>query len=152
MLIEYLADREELIPELAALHLAEWGHLRPGQTLQDRINALKGCLGKVEIPSTVVATQDDVLLGSALLVEHDMSTRKELSPWLAGVFVKPEFRNSGVATGLVRRIESEAASAGVRTLYLYTDKESGFYARRGWSVHEACDYRGIAVTIMSKAL
>ncbi len=152
MLIEYLSDRVDLIPELAELHLAEWGHLRPGQTLESRIAALNGCLGKAEVPSTVIATDGDQLVGSALLVEHDMSTRKDLSPWLAGVLVKPKFRKAGVATALIQRIEAEASALKVPRLYLYTDKESGFYAKRGWSELEACEYRGILVTIMSKAV
>ncbi len=152
MLIEYLADRPDLIPELAELHLAEWGHLRPGQTLPDRVSALKGCTGKASIPSTVVATNGQELLGSALLVAHDMSTRTDLSPWLAGVFVKPAFRKAGVATKLIQRIESEASALGVNRLYLYTDKESDFYSKRGWIIHEACEYRGVAVTVMLKNL
>ena len=152
MLIEYLADRVDLIPELAELHLAEWGYLRPGQTLDDRLAALNACLGKGAVPSAVVATEGDELIGSALLVEHDMSTRKDLSPWLAGVFVKPQFRKSGVAGALIQRIEAEATGMAVPMLYLYTDKEAGYYAKRGWRQLESCDYRGVAVNIMSKAL
>lgn len=152
MVIEYLADRADLVPELAALHLAEWGYLRPGQTLEDRVTALGNCLGKLAIPSALVATNGSELLGSALLVEHDMSTRKELSPWLAGVLVKPQYRNSGVATELIQGIESQASGMGVKKLYLYTDKEAEFYAKRGWSIHDACDYRGILVAIMSKTV
>ena len=152
MLIEYLADRGDLIPELAELHLAEWGYLRPGQTLDDRLAALNACLGKGSIPSAVVAAEGDELMGSALLVEHDMSRRKDLSPWLAGVFVKSHFRRSGVAAALIRRIESEATGMGVPRLYLYTDKEAAYYAKRGWGQLESCDYRGVAVTVMSKTM
>ena len=150
ILIEYLADRVDLIPELAQWHFAEWGHFRPGQSLEDRLNALNACLGKLAIPSTVVATCGDELVGSALLVEHDMSTRKDLSPWLAGVFVKPQFRKAGVATLLIQRIEAEAAALDIPKLYLYTNNESDFYARRGWRALESGKYRGVAVTIMSK--
>ncbi|MEJ2743799.1 MAG: GNAT family N-acetyltransferase [Gammaproteobacteria bacterium] len=152
MLIEYLADRPDLIPELAELHLAEWGHLKPDQALQDRVAALNGCTGKSSIPLGVVATNGNELLGSALLVAHDMSTRQDLSPWLAGVFVKPACRKMGVATELIQRIESEASALRIHRLYLYTDKESDFYAKRGWSIHDACEYRGLAVTVMFKNL
>ena len=152
MLIEYLSDRVDLLPELAKLHLAEWGHLSPGQTLEDRIAALSGCLRKAEIPTAVVATHGDQLIGSALLVENDMSTRKELTPWLAGVLVKPQNRKSGVATALIQRIETEASAMSVPRLYLYTDKGSGFYSRRGWRELECCEYCRVPVTIMFKSV
>ena len=152
MLIEYLADRKELLPELAELHFAEWGRLRPGQSAQDRIDSLERCSGKATIPSTVVATDGRELIGSAMLVTHDMSTRKDLSPWLAGVFVKPPYRKSGIATKLIERIEQEAAALETPVLFLYTDKESGFYARRGWKPAERCEYKGLQVTIMTKEL
>jgi len=83
--IEWLSAREDLIPELAEWHLAEWGGLHPGQTLTDRIQGLRRCCGDGAMPRAVVATRGDVLLGSALLVEHDMDARPELSPWLAYV-------------------------------------------------------------------
>lgn len=152
MLIEYLQDRKELLPELAQLHFAEWGHFRPGQTIEDRIESLERCAGKATIPSVIVATAGPELIGSAMLVPHDMSTRKDLSPWLAGVFVKPSYRRSGIATDLTKRIEQEAASLEVPTLYLYTEKESEFYAKRGWEALATCDYQGLEVTIMSKNL
>jgi len=152
MLIEYLADRADLVPELAELHLAEWGHLRPGQALKDRTNALRACMGKSEVPFSVVATNGSELIGSALLVKRDMSTRRDLSPWLAGVFVKPKFRNCGVATRLIQRVEAGASDIGFSTLYLYTDKQSNYYAKRGWNILDSCQYRGIGVTVMSKSL
>ena len=152
MQIEYLADRKELLPELAELHFAEWGQFRPGQSVKDRIDGLERCSGKAKIPSTVVATDGRELIGSAMLVTHDMSTRNDLSPWLAGVFVKPPYRKSGIATKLIERIEQEAAALETPVLFLYTDKESEFYARRGWKLLERCEYKGLQVAIMTKEL
>jgi GNAT superfamily N-acetyltransferase len=152
VIIEYLEDRKELLPELAELHFAEWGRFRPGQSVEDRIDGLERCSGKATIPSTVVATDGRELIGSAMLVTHDMSTRKDLSPWLAGVFVKPSYRKSGIATKLIERIEQEAAALETPVLFLYTDKESEFYSRRGWKPAERCEYKGVHVTIMTKEL
>ena len=152
MIIEYLEDRKELLPELAELHFAEWGRFRPGQSVEDRINSLERCSGKATIPSTVVATDGRELIGSAMLVTHDMSIRKDLSPWLAGVFVRPSYRKSGIATKLIERIEQEAAALETPVLFLYTDKESEFYSRRGWKPAERCEYKGVHVTIMTKEL
>jgi len=152
VLIEYLADRPDLLSELAQLHFSEWGHFRPGQTIDDRIEGLKRCSGKSAIPSAIVATSGNELIGSAMLVTHDMISRKDLSPWLAGVYVKPFYRKAGVATTLIQRIEQEAASLDVTRLYLYTDKESQFYSKRKWHTVETCKYKGLEVTIMVKEL
>ena len=54
------------------------------------------------------------------------STRRDRSPWLAGVFVVPERRGGGIGVALVRRATAEAARFGVERL-------QGFYRNLGWS-------------------
>src|SRR5204863_6489616 len=92
MQIDYLADRPEFIPTLARWHFQEWAYLRSGDSVEARITRLQGYCARGEIPFTVVAVSDGELLGSASLVNHDMDDRPELSPWLAGVFVRPACR------------------------------------------------------------
>jgi N-acetylglutamate synthase-like GNAT family acetyltransferase len=87
-----------------------------------------------------------------MLVAHDMDSRPQLTPWLAGVFVKPQCRGKGIGSALVRRIEAEARSLEVATLYLYTPNTESLYERLGWSVTERCEYRNTNVVVMSKEL
>jgi len=94
--VEYLADRREFIPTVARWLHAEWGHLRPGETVEDRAARVERDCGHCQVPTTFVALAGDQLVGSASLVEHDMATRPELSPWLSDVFVAPEHRRRGV--------------------------------------------------------
>jgi predicted N-acetyltransferase YhbS len=150
--MEYLADRAEFIPELARLHFQEWGYLRPEQTLDARTESLRASCGHKGIPTVVVATIDDEILGSAMLLTHDLDTRKDLSPWLAGVYVKSAYRKQGIATQLICRIEEEAAAFGVRRLYLYTPSAEAFYSRLGWQLLERCEYKGISVSVMEKTV
>jgi N-acetylglutamate synthase-like GNAT family acetyltransferase len=84
-----------------------------------------------------------------MLVAHDMDTRMELSPWLAGVFVAPNHRRHGLGTALVRRAVDDAKALGVRRLYLYTPSTELFYSRLGWSLVERTSYRGTDVVVMS---
>ncbi len=149
MRIDYLADHEEFIPLLAQWHHREWAYLRPGDSLEARTERLRECCGHREIPSVVIAFTDGVLIGSAILVEHDMDTRMDLSPWLAGVFVAPDHRRQGVGAALVQRIVDEATVLGVQKLYLYTPGGEHFYARFGWLLVERTRYRGADVTVMS---
>jgi GNAT superfamily N-acetyltransferase len=141
--IEYLVDRREVVPALANWLHAEWGHLRPGETVADRAHRIASLCGHRQIPTVFVATEGDQLLGSASLVEHDMETRQDLTPWLAGVFVLPEYRRRGIGAALVKRVVEEARSLAVARLYLYTPGSGAFYLRLGWSVVERTFYRSL---------
>lgn len=149
MQIGYLADHQEFIPTLAHWHHHEWAYLRPGDSVEARTARLRGCCGHHEIPTVIIAFTGGTLLGSAMLIAHDMDTRMELSPWLAGVFVAPERRSLGIGAALVRRVIDEATALGVRRLYLYTPSTEQFYSRLGWLLVEHTSYRGTDVVVMS---
>lgn len=152
MKIAYLADHPECIPELAQLHHAEWSYLHPDETIEDKTRYLMNNCGRGGVPSFIIAIDDAELVGSASLIEQDMDNREELTPWLADVFVKPEYRGRGVATSLIRRIEDEARSAGIVRLFLYTPDAAELYRRLGWIVIETCEYKGAAVVIMAREI
>lgn len=149
MQIDYLADHQDFIPTLAQWHHREWAYLRPGDTVETRIARLRGCCGHREIPTVVIAFTDSTLAGSAMLVEHDMNTRMDLTPWLAGVFVAPDHRRRGIGATLVQRVIDNATALGVQRLYLYTPSTEHFYSCRGWSLVEHTSYRGADVAVMS---
>ena len=152
MQIEYLVDYSQHISELAQLHFKEWSYLRPGESLDERTARLRASCDRNAIPTIVVALKDGKLLGSAMLLAQDMDSHPQLTPWLAGVFVKPEYRGRGIGSALVRRIEAEARSLGISTLYLYTPQAESLYERLGWSAIERCEYRNTDVVVMSKRL
>src|SRR5687767_21860 len=149
MKIEYLADHPEFLRALAEWQHGEWGHLRPGDTVEARMARLGGWGERDRIPLTVVAHDNGELLGSASLIPHDMDTRMELTPWLAGVFVAPEHRRRGIGAALVRQIMAEAGRLNVPVLYLYTVHSEKFYASLGWSLQEHSTYRDQNIAIMS---
>ena len=148
MHISYLADHPHLIPTLAGWHHAEWAHLNPGDTVEARISRMQKLLVKEQVPTAFVALEGDTLLGSASLIDNDMDTRKDLRPWLASVYVAPEFRDRGMGSALVQRVVDEARALGVETLYLFTPDRESLYARMGWSVIERTEYRGEQVVVM----
>src|SRR6478672_11712148 len=151
MTIEYLADHPEAIPILAEWQHAEWGHVRPGDTAEKRAKRLEGWSNRDRIPLTVVALEGAEVLGAASLIEHDMETRMELSPWLAGVFVGEAYRRRGIGAELVKRIMAEAGKLKVPLLYLYTVHSERFYAALGWTLMERTSYLAHKVVIMTYA-
>ncbi len=150
MKIDFLGSHLHVLPELAKLHFDEWKHFTPDKTLEDRVVKLQLMAQSSDVPFMVVAIEGNQLIGSAALVKEDMRTRTDLTPWLASVFVKPEFRKNGIATRLVRHIEGEATRLGRRKLYLFTEHARDLYAKLGWTDLEECEYQGVNVAIMSK--
>jgi N-acetylglutamate synthase-like GNAT family acetyltransferase len=148
---EYLADHPEALPILAEWQHREWGHLRPGDTVEKRTERLQGYSNRDRISLTVVALEAGNVLGSASLIPHDMDTRMELTPWLAGVFVGEAYRRLGIGAQLVRRIMAEAGKLKVPLLYLYTVHSEKFYAELGWTLQERTAYREQDVVIMNYA-
>jgi predicted N-acetyltransferase YhbS len=150
MEIIYLADLPEHATELAGLFVEEWGHYRPEVTLEQRVAQVRNACRTAAMPCAFAAVEGSTFCGGAMLVEHDMDGRSDLSPWLSGVIVKPEYRRKGVGSALVRRVEREAAELGAGTLYLQTHDKEAYYAALGWRPAERCRYKGLDVVIMSK--
>ncbi|MCG5509688.1 GNAT family N-acetyltransferase [Ectothiorhodospira lacustris] len=147
-----LADKKEFITELAKLHHSEWRHLNPSLTLEGRTEAISKAARREGIPSIFVAVSGSQLIGSAALVQNDMDTKPDLSPWLAAVYVKESFRHHGIATGLIARCEAEAVRSSADTWYLYTEFASKIYEKLGWRHLERCKYKGVAVDVMCKQI
>lgn len=149
MRIDYLADYPNFIPALAKWHHQAWAYLRPDDSIEARASRIQGCCGYREIPTALIAFTGDTLIGSAMLIAHDMDTHMDLSPWLAGVFVVPDHRRRGIGAALVGRIIDAATGLGAERLYLYTPSTEHFYSRLGWSLLEHTSYRGAQVAVMS---
>lgn len=144
-----LKDDKDSLPILAKWHQDEWYFLEPTETLQDRMARMERCLGDILVPSIFIAKENNALLGSAAIIEHDMDTRLDLSPWLAGVYVSENYRKKGIGSKLVLHVMDQAKKNGFNTLYLYTLKHSDFYRKLGWTVMQETEYKECPITIMS---
>ncbi len=150
--IAYLADHKEVIPTLAQWFYQEWAYLHPGRTLEDVERLFGERTNTTKIPVTLVAFEDGELLGTVCLKVHDMDTRLDLAPWLAGLYVAAAWRRKGVGATLVSAIEKKAHELQVEKLYLCTPESEGFYSRLGWHVNERTEYHSHPITIMEKQI
>ncbi|MFD2191239.1 GNAT family N-acetyltransferase [Pistricoccus aurantiacus] len=130
----------------------QWGNLSP-KTSQEawQEELLRECSFD-GIPAVLLALVKGYPVATASLVEADMETRRELSPWLASVYVLPEWRGQGIASRLVRKVECEAQSVGITRLYLFTPDQQALYHRLGWKDKETLDYQGVSVSILTREL
>lgn len=132
--------------------VAQWGHHDPGRRLDQAVAEFRTQCGEAGLPSVFVALSGDTPVGMASLVDDDMHDRPLLNPWLASVYVCPDWRGQGIASCLVRRVEREASEHGIATLHLFTPDRQALYRRLGWCVVKERDYRGERVTIMRRVL
>ncbi|KMO39902.1 hypothetical protein VQ03_14955 [Methylobacterium tarhaniae] len=108
--------------------------------------------GAGALPRTFVLLAEGEPVGMASLAAHDLDTRPDLTPWLAGVFVVPHARGRGHAVRLVAAVEAEAMGLGIPALWLYTRTAEGLYARLGWRIVETFPYRDRSYALMRRDL
>jgi predicted N-acetyltransferase YhbS len=125
--VELLADHLDHLETVA-----RWHEQEDGGGLDFWRRQLRSECGRERIPLAFVALDGDVPVGHVSLVERNLPSRLELSPWLAGTIVEPSRRAEGVGAALVLQATARAAALGVATLYLYTERARGFYERLGW--------------------
>jgi N-acetylglutamate synthase-like GNAT family acetyltransferase len=109
-------------------------------------------MNRDKLPIAWIAHANGQLLGTAALRVHDLEGREDLTPWLAGVFVGPQFRRRGIGTALCATVEKAARSRGIQTLYLFTLDKQAWYSRLGWSVIGPCVWHQRPGDIMCKQL
>lgn len=146
--LDYLANHPQHAERLARLHFAQWCAMYRDWTPDLALFELLSHREGPAIPSTVVALELGVLLGSASLLHIDSDEIRDWTPWLASVYVLPEFRGCGIGRRLVERVVADAAALGVETLHLFTDDTQEWYRRMGWREHARRALGDTEVSIM----
>ena len=100
----------------------------------------------------LVAKADSEPVGTCLLAESEIEPNHDVSPWLAGLFVVPEYRRKGAGAALVRAIEDQARQRELSRVYLYTTDAVGFYKRLGWKVMDRTNWQGFDTALMVRDL
>ena len=152
MHIAYIKNHQETLPVVARWLFDEWSDLCPGSTPDTFADHLQENCHDNQVPLTLIALVNGGVVGTASLIEYDMDTRHDLSPWLASVYVIPEQRGQGIGTELVQAIVAKAREIGIPTLYLFTPDKEHFYQKIGWQTQEYTEYRDREVVIMQKIL
>ena len=153
MQIELLSDHTHLIDRIARVHFEQWGILTGADSIEEYRVFLEGACTLSSLPLVTVALRDGVFLGSASVISCDMDIRKELTPWLAQVYVLEEWRGQGVGAALVNKASEYANRLGFQAMYLYTSGTlPHFYQNLGWIIRETAFYLGKERTIMERGL
>ena len=148
-----LADRKEAIPTIAGWYFDQWGRRTEGNSVEKISLELRKYLHREEIPLVVLAVEADELLAVAQLKYREMDIFPGREHWIGGVFVSPAYRGNGIGSCIAENLSKIAASLGVVTLHLQTEKlDGGLYARLGWERSEQVSYKGVEVLVMERQL
>jgi GNAT superfamily N-acetyltransferase len=136
--IHDLRDRPDLLDAVAAaIWQAFWQ--RKGSALSDLQAGFRKHLAPAEMPFTLTAEVAGAFAGTVSLIACDepvyveQSGRSDLAPWLAALWVAPEYRRASIGAALVTDIERRAAALNITRLYLSARPAiAPFYEKRGW--------------------
>lgn len=139
-------------PRLADLHGAEWGHLYADWDAGAALREFEAQSGDGTLPATIVALQDDAPLGSVSLIYDDLPGYEHFNPWLASLFVLPEYRSAGVGRFLLCEAENVLRQNVLGQVYLFTESAGPFFRKSGWEFVETGRCNGHPVEILTKEI
>jgi len=112
------------------------------QNYRERVN-----IDKIPMALISLGPQGD-LIGTVSLKSEDLEVRPEITTWLGGLYVLPEWRQRGVGSLLMQRAVAEARRLRLPALHLWTSSAEKLYARLGWTVLDRMDYGGKPIVVM----
>lgn len=104
-----------------------------------------------KLPQWYLLLEGDAPVGCAGLIINDFSSRQDLWPWLAAVYVAPEHRGRQLGGLLIEQTKRDAARLGYKVLYLSTDLE-GYYEQFGFERFAVGYHAGGAAAAIYRAM
>jgi len=123
-----------------------------GESLEDEIKRLEDFVADGAQQVALVANCDGVPAGTCLLAPQELAPCHPVSPWLAGLFVAPDYRRQGIGRALVHAIEEQARQRGNRHIYLYSDDAVAYYEKLSWRIVEQTVWHGFPMALMARDL
>ncbi|SES30366.1 GNAT family N-acetyltransferase [Psychrobacillus sp. OK032] len=84
------------------------------------------------IPSFYIGIENKKIIGTYALLRNDINSRQDLFPWLACLYVDPDYRGNSIGEQLLEHGLKMTAQLGHEKLYLSSDLE-GYYEKYGWT-------------------
>jgi N-acetylglutamate synthase-like GNAT family acetyltransferase len=105
------------------------------------------------IPFALVAHEAERFLGTASVIASDLEDLPQYTPWVAAVWVEPEFRQRQIGRALVARAAGSTFELGMDRVYLCAQKtRRNFYLRQGWTpIEEEVGERGVTVFVQQRS-
>lgn len=153
IMVDYLKNHPEYITTCAEWSYAGWGKYTPQKTLKDYVTSREKYLNDNSLPLTLLAFDGAKPIGMCSLVKN-RGILLTLSPWLAGLYVLPEYRNQGIDEALERATCQKAKGMGYSKIYCFTSDIDlvPWYVKHGWKIHGTDRLHNQDVTILEKSI
>ena len=139
--VQLLADNKDLIAAIGEMCWREWGHAPEPEDLDWWVAVTAREAGRDHLPVKWVALDEHGgALGAVGLGEFDIEERRDRSPWVLGMIVRPDRRGMGVGSLLMAQLEAWAGTRGYRQLWVATGGRAiDFYRKCGWELSETVE-------------
>lgn len=132
MNIELLAENPEYVNCVCSWIYNEFVAVNnPGYAF-DKLLGFFGDTHKDKFPITYIALEEGICTGTVSIFENDLKNQNKLTPWLASLYVCPEYRKLKIAEKLIGAVVDKVKELGFDELYLRTEHAAGYYLKRGW--------------------
>ncbi len=129
-----LKDNLKYLEEVSEWIWKEWSKCH-GASLDDIIYRSKHSIMENKIPMMYIALYKDEVVGVVSLWNNDLTARQDLTPWMATLYIKEQYRKQGIGTLLQKKSIEVARFLKYEYLYLITD-HVGYYEKMGWEFLE----------------
>lgn len=148
--IDLLQNHPEALIPLVTLWYEQEARiaLHPTMTFEEACDRFSMRVNQ-RFPLTLIALIDGIPVGMGGLQKHDV-VRTDLTPWLCGLVVHPDYQKRGISQLLINAIKSRAKGFGCQKLYLltFTTTLAEWYIRLGWKLISTETCHGHPVTVM----
>lgn len=105
------------------------------------------------VPFALVASDGERFAGTASVIVSDLDERPRYTPWVAAVWVEPDFRSQQLGRRLVERAVQGAFAAGHARVYLTARAQRrSYYDALGWTaIEEGVGDLGLTVFVREAA-
>ena len=130
-----LADGPQYMEEVSRWLWLQWAKA-DGYSLEEIVYRTRYASQRDTVPQMLVAVLEDKPVGVVSLWLNDAKTRQDLTPWMATLYVKEEYRGLHIGQKLqAASIEAVRALKRYPCLYLIT-KLDDYYEKMGWKFVE----------------
>jgi len=99
-----------------------------------------------------IKNNPEVVASIAICDFDDFEEWRQYKPWIAAFIVREDLRGTGIGSQVLKLAEGKAIAYGITKIYLWTEGEREFYAKRGYSLVQQMIKSSRTIDLMSKKL